>query len=103
MSFDVISPFLCPIAYLSQDPDVSEIMVNDGVCEETVMRAYLARQVQHTRPGSAVRLRRARIDGWTLKAKSSQSRSRRLTAHHRSVLAGVKARRKRRPASGLRP
>jgi Flp pilus assembly CpaF family ATPase len=28
MSFDVILPFLRPIARLIQDPDVSEIMVN---------------------------------------------------------------------------
>jgi pilus assembly protein CpaF len=28
MSFDLILPFLRPIAYLIQDPDVSEIMVN---------------------------------------------------------------------------
>ena len=28
MSFDVILPFLRPIAHLIQDPDVSEIMVN---------------------------------------------------------------------------
>ena len=30
MSFDVILPFLRPIAHLIQDPDVSEIMVNGG-------------------------------------------------------------------------
>jgi pilus assembly protein CpaF len=30
MSFDVIVPFLRPIAHLIQDPDVSEIMVNGG-------------------------------------------------------------------------
>src|SRR5436305_5522883 len=30
MSFDVILPFLRPIAHLIQDPDVSEIMVNAG-------------------------------------------------------------------------
>lgn len=30
MSFDVILPFLKPIAHLIQDPDVSEIMVNGG-------------------------------------------------------------------------
>ena len=28
MSFDVILPFLRPIAHLIQDPDVSEIMIN---------------------------------------------------------------------------
>lgn len=30
MSFDLILPFLHPIAHLIQDPDVSEIMVNAG-------------------------------------------------------------------------
>ena len=30
MSFDVILPFLRPIAHLIQDPDVTEIMVNGG-------------------------------------------------------------------------
>ena len=30
MSFDVILPFLKPIAHLIQDPNVSEIMVNGG-------------------------------------------------------------------------
>ena len=45
MSFDVILPFLRPIAHLIQDPDVSEIMVNgsrrvfvecDGLLREVV-------------------------------------------------------------------
>lgn len=45
MSFDLILPFLRPIAHLIQDPDVSEIMVNgsrrvfverDGIVEEAV-------------------------------------------------------------------
>jgi pilus assembly protein CpaF len=30
MSFDLILPFLRPIAHLIHDPDVSEIMVNAG-------------------------------------------------------------------------
>jgi Flp pilus assembly CpaF family ATPase len=30
MSFDVILPFLRPIAHFIEDPDVSEIMVNGG-------------------------------------------------------------------------
>ena len=38
MSFDVILPFLRPIAHLIQDPDVSEIMVNGGG------RVFLERQ-----------------------------------------------------------
>jgi pilus assembly protein CpaF len=32
MSFELILPFLRPIAHLIQDPDVSEIMVNAGGC-----------------------------------------------------------------------
>ena len=45
MSFDVILPFLRPIAHLIQDPEVSEIMVNgsrrvfvecDGLLQEVV-------------------------------------------------------------------
>jgi pilus assembly protein CpaF len=38
MSFDIILPFLRPIAHLIQDPDVSEIMVNSGG------RVFLERQ-----------------------------------------------------------
>jgi pilus assembly protein CpaF len=38
MSFDIILPFLRPIAHLIQDPDVSEIMVNGGG------RVFLERQ-----------------------------------------------------------
>src|SRR5207248_4050576 len=38
MSFDIILPFLRPIAHLIQDPDVSEIMVNAGG------RVFLERQ-----------------------------------------------------------
>src|SRR5213593_2205379 len=30
MSFDIILPFLRPIAHLIQDPDVGEIMINGG-------------------------------------------------------------------------
>jgi pilus assembly protein CpaF len=40
MSFDIILPFLRPIAHLIQDPDVSEIMVNSGG------RVFLERQGQ---------------------------------------------------------
>src|SRR5262245_38482177 len=40
MSFDIILPFLRPIAHLIQDPDVSEIMVNGGG------RVFLERQGQ---------------------------------------------------------
>ncbi len=40
-----------------------------GVCEKTIRRAYLARQVQYTRVGRAVRFRRAWIDEWMLKGQ----------------------------------
>src|SRR4029450_12036162 len=40
MSFDIILPFLRPIAHLIEDPDVSEIMVNGGG------RVFLERQGQ---------------------------------------------------------
>lgn len=40
-----------------------------GVCEKTIRRAYLSRQVQYTRVGRAVRFRRAWIDEWVLKAQ----------------------------------
>ena len=40
-----------------------------GVCEKTIRRAYLFRQVQYTRVGRAVRFRRAWIDEWMLKAQ----------------------------------
>jgi Flp pilus assembly CpaF family ATPase len=40
MSFDIILPFLRPIAHLIQDPDVSEIMVNgDGRVPPRAARA----------------------------------------------------------------
>ena len=54
MSFDVILPFLRPIAHLIQDPEVSEIMVNgsrrvfverDGRCQRG--------SVVHSRQNSA--------------------------------------------------
>jgi excisionase family DNA binding protein len=40
-----------------------------GVCEKTIRRAYLARQVQHTRVGRVVRFRREWIDEWILRAQ----------------------------------
>ncbi len=42
-----------------------------GVSEKTIRRAYLARTVQYTRVGRAVRFRRAWIDEWMLKAQVS--------------------------------
>jgi pilus assembly protein CpaF len=45
MSFDVILPFLRPIAHLIQDPDVSEIMVN-GSRRVFIERAGLIEEVQ---------------------------------------------------------
>src|SRR6478735_8585111 len=49
MSFDIILPFLRPIAHLIQDPDVSEIMVNGGG------RVFLERQ-GHLEEASGVQL-----------------------------------------------
>ena len=40
-----------------------------GVCEKTIRRAYLSRQVQYTRVGRAVRFRRTWIDEWMLRAE----------------------------------
>ena len=47
MSFDVILPFLRPIAHLIQDPDVSEIMVNGS--RRDLRRASRARPGDHRR------------------------------------------------------
>src|SRR4051812_36089533 len=44
MSFEVILPFLRPIAHLIEDPDISEIMVN-GSRRVFVERAGLVEQV----------------------------------------------------------
>src|SRR6516164_7026022 len=55
MSFDLILPFLRPIAHLIQDPDVSEIMVNadggvflerDGVLEQATALHLEERNLQ---------------------------------------------------------
>ena len=48
MSFDVILPFLRPIAHLIEDPEVSEIMVN-GSRHIFVERAGLVREVPGVR------------------------------------------------------
>lgn len=48
---------------------VKEAAMHAGVCEKTIRRAYLSRQVQYTRVGRAVRFRRAWIDEWMLKAQ----------------------------------
>ena len=53
MSFDVILPFLRPIAHLIEDPDVSEIMVN-GSRRIFVERHGLVREVADIRPTSAI-------------------------------------------------
>src|SRR5688572_7857855 len=45
MSFDVILPFLRPIAHLIQDPDITEIMVN-GSRRVFVERAGLLLEVE---------------------------------------------------------
>jgi excisionase family DNA binding protein len=48
---------------------VRQAATHAGVCEKTIRRAYLSRQVQYTRVGRAVRFRRAWIDEWMLKAQ----------------------------------
>jgi hypothetical protein len=48
MSFDVILPFLRPIAHLIQDPDVSEIMVN-GSHRVFIERQGLVQEVTDVR------------------------------------------------------
>jgi excisionase family DNA binding protein len=48
---------------------VRQAAIHAGVCEKTIRRAYLSRQVQYTRVGRAVRFRRAWIDQWMLKAQ----------------------------------
>ncbi len=48
---------------------VTEAAIHAGVCEKTIRRAYLSRQVQYTRVGRSVRFRRAWIDEWMLKAQ----------------------------------
>ena len=54
-----------------EDPwlSVREAAMHAGVCEKTIRRAYLSRQVQYTRVGRVVRFRRAWIDDWMLKAQ----------------------------------
>jgi pilus assembly protein CpaF len=49
MSFELILPFLRPIAHLIQDPDVSEIMVN-GTGRVFVERAGELRRELSTPP-----------------------------------------------------
>ena len=48
---------------------VRQAALHAGVCEKTIRRAYLARQVRYTRVGRVVRFRRAWIDEWMLKAQ----------------------------------
>ena len=48
---------------------VRQAALHAGVCEKTLRRAYLARQVQYTRVGRVVRFRRAWIDEWVLKGR----------------------------------
>ena len=53
----------------SADPwlSVRQAAQHVRVCEKTVRRAYLARQIQYTRVGRAVRFRRSWLDEWLLK------------------------------------
>jgi excisionase family DNA binding protein len=48
---------------------VKQAAMHAGVCEKTIRRAYLSRQVKYTRVGRAVRFRRAWIDQWVLRAQ----------------------------------
>ena len=48
---------------------VRQAALHAGVCEKTIRRAYLTRQVQYTRVGRVVRFRRAWIDEWVLKGR----------------------------------
>jgi excisionase family DNA binding protein len=57
------------IAFADPWLSVRQAAVHAGVCEKTIRRAYLSRQVQYTRVGRAVRFRRAWIDEWMLKAQ----------------------------------
>jgi excisionase family DNA binding protein len=43
---------------------VRQAAMHAGVCEKTIRRAYLSRQVRYTRVGRAVRFRRGWIDEW---------------------------------------
>jgi len=49
--------------------NVSQAAAHAGVCEKTIRRAYVSRQVRYTRVGRAVRFRRTWIDQWMLKAE----------------------------------
>ena len=55
----------------ADDPwlSVRQAALHAGVCEKTIRRAYLSRQVQFTRVGRAVRFRRAWIDAWMLRGQ----------------------------------
>ena len=53
---------------------VRQAAMHAGVCEKTIRRAYLSRQVQYTRVGRAVRFRRAWIDEWVLRAQVHRGR-----------------------------
>jgi len=48
---------------------VRQAAAHAGVCDKTIRRAYLSRQVQFTRVGRVVRFRRAWIDEWVLKGQ----------------------------------
>jgi excisionase family DNA binding protein len=43
---------------------VKQAAMHAGVCEKTIRRAYVSRQVQYTRVGRAVRFRRTWVDKW---------------------------------------
>ena len=48
---------------------VRQAAMHAGVCEKTIRRSYLSRQIRYTRVGRAVRFRRTWIDEWMLRAE----------------------------------
>jgi excisionase family DNA binding protein len=48
---------------------VKQAAVHAGVCDKTIRRAYLSRQLQYTRIGRSVRFRRGWIDKWMLRSQ----------------------------------
>jgi excisionase family DNA binding protein len=48
---------------------VRQAAADAKVCEKTIRRAYLSRQVRYTRVGRTIRFRRAWVDEWMSKAE----------------------------------
>ena len=51
---------------------VKQAAVHASVCEKTIRRAYLSRQMKYTRVGRAVRFRRGWVDEWLLQIAGSE-------------------------------